>query len=55
MRVDNVTAIEIYNGSLNAMGRHEMTLRSVRFHGKWISQNHLLMMLVGAWFLCGVM
>ena len=54
MRVDNVTAIEIYTGSLNAMGRHDMTLRSVRFHGKWI-QNHLLMMLVGAWFLCGVM
>ena len=55
VRVDNVTAVELYTGSLNEMGAHQIRLKALRFHGKWISQNHLLMFLVGAWFLCAVM
>ena len=55
VRVDNVTAVELSTGSLNAMGAHQIRLKTLRFHGKWISQTHLLMSLVGAWFLCGVM
>ena len=54
VRVNNVTAVELYTGSLNDMGAHQIELTAIRFHGKWISQNHLLMFLVGAWFCCGV-
>jgi len=55
VRIDNVTQIELYTGSLDAMGHHRMLLRAIRFHGKWISQNHLLMLLVGLWCCCGIM
>jgi len=55
VRVNNVTAVELYTGSLNEIGAHQLELTAIRFHGKWISQNHLLMFLVGAWFCCGVM
>lgn len=55
VRVDNVTAIELYTGSLDEMGLHRIRLKSLLFHGKWISQNHLLFFIVGTWFFCGVM
>ncbi len=54
MRIDNVTVVELSTGTFNEVGQHRIELRSVKFRGKWISQNHLLMILVGAWFTCGV-
>ena len=54
MRIDNATVVELSTGTFNEVGQHQIELRSVKFRGKWISQNHLLMILVGAWFTCGV-
>jgi diguanylate cyclase (GGDEF)-like protein len=31
-----------------------MELRSIRLHGKWISKDRLLLMLVWAWMICGL-
>lgn len=52
-RIDNVTAIELHTGNPDRMGPHRLELKSIQFHGKWISQNNLLMLLVAAWFCCG--
>ncbi|WBS05131.1 GGDEF domain-containing protein [Pseudoduganella sp. SL102] len=54
VRLDNVTTVELSSGVANEVGQHEIDLRSIRFHGKWISQNHLLMGLTAAWFCCGI-
>lgn len=54
-RVDNATAFELYTGSLNAVGGHRLALKSITFHGKWISQNQMLSILVAAWFCFGVL
>ncbi len=54
-RVDNVTVVELQTGSGVPFGHHRIELRSIKFHGKWISQNRLLMIIVGLWFTCGVM
>ncbi len=54
MRVDNVTRVELLTGSNPGEGEHIITLRAIRFHGKWITQNHLLMILVSAWIICAV-
>jgi diguanylate cyclase (GGDEF)-like protein len=54
VRLDNVTTVELSSGVDNELGMHDIELRSIRFHGKWISQNHLLMILTAAWFCCGI-
>jgi diguanylate cyclase (GGDEF)-like protein len=54
VRFDNVTRVELLTGAVNAAGEHVVDLRSIRFHGKWISQGHLYMWLMGAWILCAV-
>ena len=53
-RLDNVISVELSTGTYNTPGGHQMDVGSVRFHGKWISQNRLLMILVGLWFTCGI-
>lgn len=55
VQIDNVTAIDLYTGSQNLMGTHRMELRSLKFHGKWISRTALLGALVAAWFVSGVL
>lgn len=53
-RFDRVHYVELSTGSLVKEGHHQIEMRSIKFHGKWISQAHLLMLLVGAWFIFGV-
>jgi diguanylate cyclase (GGDEF)-like protein len=53
-RLDNVTAVELSTGSLAAGELVTIELRSIQFHGKWISQSKLLMYLVCAWIACGI-
>jgi diguanylate cyclase (GGDEF)-like protein len=54
VRFDNVTRVELMTGAVNAVGEHVVDLRSIRFHGKWISQGRLYLWLMGAWILCAV-
>lgn len=54
MRIDNVTRVELHTGATGVAGDHVIELRSLRFHGKWISQARLAMLLMGAWILCAV-
>ena len=51
---DNVTRVELMTGATNTTGEHVIDLRAIRFHGKWISQDRLYMLLMGAWILCAV-
>lgn len=54
MRIDNVTTFDLSIGGRDTAGHHRVELRSLKFHGKLISQNHLLMILVGAWIGCAL-
>ncbi len=54
MRIDNVPFIELTTASLVKHGKHRIEVRSIAFHGKWMSQARLLMLLVGAWVLFGM-
>jgi diguanylate cyclase (GGDEF)-like protein len=54
VRIDNVTAIDLAIGSNDSAGRHRLELRSLKFHGKWISQTYLLSLLVGAWMVAAL-
>ncbi len=54
VRLDNVTSVELSTGNDNLPGEHLIEVRAIRFHGKWISQNKLLLILIGLWFTCGV-
>ncbi|MDQ1835604.1 hypothetical protein [Massilia scottii] len=49
MRIDNVTTFDLSVGSRDTEGHHRVELRSLKFHGKLISQNRLLLVLVGTW------
>jgi diguanylate cyclase (GGDEF)-like protein len=49
----NATAVELYTGSTSEFGEHRFRLRTIRFEGKWISEQHLALALVGAWCLYG--
>ncbi len=49
VRVDNVISVDLATESHAAMGRHVLTVRSIRFHGKLISKNALLTGLVSVW------
>jgi diguanylate cyclase (GGDEF)-like protein len=54
MRIDNVTAVDLLIGSPDVAGQHRVTLRSIKFHGKLIRQNTLLLMLVAVWIVCAL-
>lgn len=49
MRIDNVVGVDLMTAPDIAAGRHVFTLRSIRFHGKWITKNRLLTILIGLW------
>jgi diguanylate cyclase (GGDEF)-like protein len=53
-RFDNITAVEISTGSVPPGQSVTMEVRSIEFHGKWISNTKLLTYLVAAWIACGV-
>ena len=54
VRIDNVTAIDLAVGSGGHAGHHRVVLRSLKFHGKLISQNHLLLILVATWIMAAL-
>lgn len=54
MRIDNVTSIDLLVGSPETIGHHRVALRSIKFHGKLIRQNTLLLFLVAVWILFGL-
>lgn len=53
-RIDNVTQVELSTGATQPAGDVALALRSIRFHGKWIAKDRLLMWLVSAWIACGL-
>lgn len=53
IRIDRVPYVELSTGTNAAIGLHHIELKSIKFHGKWITQSHLLMLLIGAWLLFG--
>ena len=55
IRIDNVTGIALAIGSGYVRSHHRMVLRSLIFHGKLISQNKLLMMLVCGWIVAALL
>lgn len=54
MRIDNVTTLDLSIGARDTAGHHRVELRSLKFHGKYISQNRLLLILVGTWIACAL-
>ncbi|MEO7577253.1 MAG: GGDEF domain-containing protein [Massilia sp.] len=54
IRIDNVTSIVLGIGSDYAAGHHRLVLRSLKFHGKLISQKQLLMILVCGWIVAAL-
>lgn len=54
MRIDNVTTVDLSIGARDTAGHHRVALRSLKFHGKLISQNRLLLILVGTWIGCAL-
>lgn len=52
--VDNVIRIELLTGNGPDVGQHQLEIRSIRFHGKLLSQSQLLGILVAAWILAAV-
>jgi diguanylate cyclase (GGDEF)-like protein len=54
-RLDNVTAVELSTYSTRVGQQIAIEVRSIQFHGKWISQAKLLMYLMYAWIACGML
>ena len=49
VRIDNVTSIDLSIGNRESPGPYRFELRALKFHGKWISQNQLLLLLIAVW------
>lgn len=47
--LDRVVRVEILTAGENPLGDYVMELKNIRFHGKLISQNHLLLGLITCW------
>jgi diguanylate cyclase (GGDEF)-like protein len=54
-RLDNVTALEVSTYSAKPGEQLTIEVRAIQFHGKWISQARLLMVLVYAWIIAGML
>jgi diguanylate cyclase (GGDEF)-like protein len=54
MRINNVPVIEISTPGFAQEGEHSMTIRSIEFYGKWVSQTHLLFAIVASWLAFGI-
>ncbi|QLI81362.1 GGDEF domain-containing protein [Chitinibacter fontanus] len=53
MRINNVPVIEISTPGFAPEGKHSITIRSIEFYGKWISQTRLLFVIVASWLAFG--
>ncbi len=53
-RIDHVMTVQLLTGALTAVGNHVITVRSIRFHGKLITKNQLLSILIGMWIACAI-
>jgi diguanylate cyclase (GGDEF)-like protein len=53
-QIDNVVRVEVSTPPAAGDGEHVLVVHAARLHGKWISQNTLLMALVTMWILCAV-
>ncbi len=51
MRLDNVTQIEISTPGKVKIGLHQIELRALEFHGKWLSLTQVLFGIVIAWLI----
>ena len=49
MRIDHVTTVELVTAADSELGRHVITLRAIHFHGKLLTKNTLLSILIGIW------
>ncbi|MBY0573919.1 MAG: LytTR family transcriptional regulator [Undibacterium sp.] len=54
MSIDKVVYVELSTAASALDGLHHIELKSIKFHGKWISQAHLLMGVVTAWLVFGL-
>jgi len=54
VRMDNVVSIDLLTSAGNTLGDHLITVRAIRFHGKWITTTRLLTILVGLWMLAAI-
>jgi diguanylate cyclase (GGDEF)-like protein len=54
VNVDNIAYVNLAMNFGGVEGEHVLTLRSLRLHGKLISQADLLLVLVAMWVLCAV-
>jgi diguanylate cyclase (GGDEF)-like protein len=53
-RVDNVVSVDLMTDANNTVGEHLVTVRAIRFYGKWISTTSLLIGLVALWILAAI-
>ncbi|MBM5571463.1 MULTISPECIES: GGDEF domain-containing protein [Deefgea] len=51
MRLDNVTQIEIATPGKVQTGLHQIEMRALEFHGKWLSLTQVLTLIVAAWLI----
>jgi diguanylate cyclase (GGDEF)-like protein len=51
VRYDNVIAVDLMTGSEMGAGAYEITVKTLRLHGKWITLTQLLTVLVLLWIL----
>lgn len=51
VRYDNVVAVDLLTGSEMGAGAYEITVKTLRLHGKWITLTQLLTVLVLLWIL----
>jgi diguanylate cyclase (GGDEF)-like protein len=48
-RIDRVVRIDVVTPLELKVGTHQLTIRYIRLHGKWVSENNLLVILVCIW------
>ncbi len=48
--LSNVISLDVATGTLLGPGRYAIVIRSITFHGKWLSQVELLTLIVAMWF-----
>lgn len=52
--LSNVTSIDIATGSPIIPGQYRIVVRAITFHGKWLSDNQLLSIVLALWLASGV-
>jgi len=54
MRINHVPFIQLSTSSTAPLGDYQITVNSIRFTGKWISRNQLLLGIILAWMTLGM-